>query len=76
MEKGQSRATEIVRGMGAKGVGSIQPERRFQGGLPIPEESYMKTGKGHFIKVCGDNTKDNGFKLEQNRFRLDTTTGC
>jgi len=49
-------------------------KRRFQGNL-IAAFQYLKgayktAGKGLFTRTCSYRTRDNGFKLEEGRFRL------
>ena len=33
--------------------------------------SYRKAEEGLFMRVCSNRIKDNGFKVEESRFRLD-----
>ena len=33
---------------------------------------HRKAGEGHFINACSDRMKENGFKLEEGRFRIHT----
>jgi len=42
------------------------PDRGFQ----YPKGSYRKEGDRLFIRVCGDRTRGNAFKLREGRFRL------
>jgi len=51
-------------------------KRRLQGDV-IPafhylKRAYRKAGGGLFIRTCSNRTRENGFKLEEGRFRLDT----
>ena len=51
-------------------------KRRLQGNLIVffrylKGGAYMKAGKEHFIRTCGNRTRGNGFKLEEGRFRQD-----
>ncbi|PKU49685.1 hypothetical protein llap_69 [Limosa lapponica baueri] len=52
-------------------------KRTLQGGLIVAfqylkgKESYKKTGDGLFTRACSDRTRGNGFKLEEDRFKLD-----
>ena len=52
-------------------------KRRLQGDHIVAfqylKEAYRKAGEGLFIRTCSDKTSENGFKLEEYRFRLDTT---
>lgn len=53
---------------------------RFRGGLKIYQKnheeifagSYMKDGSRLFNKVCSSRTRDNGLKLKEDRFQLNT----
>ena len=48
---------------------------RLQGDLKVAFQclkvSYRKEGEGLFIRVCGDRTRGNGFKLKEGSFILD-----
>jgi len=45
-------------------------ERRYCG-LPVPEGAYKKAREGLFSRACRDSTRDKGFRLKEDRFRLD-----
>jgi len=49
--------------------------RRLQGDLLAAfqylKSAYKKVGEGHCTRACSDRTRDNGFKLKEDRFRLD-----
>ena len=44
---------------------------RHYSGVPVLEGTYRKAGEGLFIRACGDKTRGNGFKLEEDRLRFD-----
>jgi len=50
-------------------------KRRLQGHLTATfqyqKESYRKAGKRLFIRAGSDRMRENGYKLEEGRFRLD-----
>jgi len=50
-------------------------KRRLQGGLGAAfqylKEAYKKAGGGLFTRACSDRTSGNGFKMKEDRFRLD-----
>jgi len=50
-------------------------KRGLQGDLIVAfqylKRAYRKVGEGLFIRTCSDRMRGNGFKLEEDRFRLD-----
>jgi len=83
LEQVQRRATKIIRGMELlcyeerlRELGLFSLENRMlQGDLTVAVQylkgAYMKAGEGLLTRACSDRTRDNGFKLEEVRFRLD-----
>ena len=39
--------------------------------LPVPEGGLQESWEGHFLRACSNRKRENGFKLEERRFRLD-----
>jgi len=79
----QMRATKMIQEMDylsykvrlrELGLDSLE-KRRLRGGLIVVFQylkgSYRKEGDRLFSRICCDNTRGNGFKLKEGRFRLD-----
>ncbi|KAK4827175.1 hypothetical protein QYF61_015137 [Mycteria americana] len=74
-------ATKMVRGLellsyeGKLRVGVVLGKRRLQGDIIAVfhylKEAYKKDGGRLFTKDCSDRTRGSGFKLKEDRFRLD-----
>jgi len=48
-------------------------KKKLQGNLiaAFQKGAYRKAGEGLFIRACSNRTRGNGFKLKDERFRLD-----
>jgi len=46
-------------------------KRRLIVAIQYLQRAYRKDGEGLFIKACSNRMRGNGFKLEEDRFRLD-----
>ncbi|PKU42037.1 hypothetical protein llap_7659 [Limosa lapponica baueri] len=84
LEQVQWRATKMTRGLEhlcyedrlrELGLFSLE-KRRLQGDLIMAFQylkgAYRRDGEGFFMRECNNRTRDNGFKLEDGRFQLDT----
>ncbi|GAB0181280.1 hypothetical protein GRJ2_000593300 [Grus japonensis] len=83
LERVQRRATKLIRGLEhlsyedrLREFGVVQPgEEKAPGrpncSLPVPEGAYRKDGERLFRRAWSDRTRGNGFKLKEDRFRLD-----
>jgi len=83
LKRGQRRATKMVKGvyclsykekLRESGLFSLE-KRRLQGDLIVAFQylkgAYKKDGDRLFSKACCEKTRGNGFKLKEDRFRLD-----
>jgi len=83
LERVQRRAMNVIRGLKYLsyedrlrefGLFSLE-KRRLQGDLTVAFQylngAYRKDGNWHFSKACCDRTRGNGFKLTEDRFRLE-----
>jgi len=83
LEQVQRRGTKMIREVEHLSCEERQSElvlfslerRRHQGDLRAAFQyrkgAYRKDGEGLFTRVCSDRTRGNGFKLKEDKFRLD-----
>ena len=83
LEQVQRRATKMIRGLEHLSYEYRQRvvalfslgKRRLCGNCRVAFQylkgAYSKVGEGLFRRACSDKTRGNGFKLEEDRFRLD-----